>query len=326
MLKNKVLYYVVTIFLLTVILVGCNSEEASTDGSDYPNDNIEVTIPYSAGGGTDLLARNVSKTVEDILGTSMVVTNKTGSGGETGMDSIAKEDPDGYHLGVLNFPDNVVLATYKETDYSNDDYEYLASYTSSPAVLIGKKDKFNNLEELIEYAKENPGGITVGVASDAHIYTMIALEEEADIELTPVMNESGNESYNNVLGGHIDVAVVAQQFAGQAADEGLPLLGVASEERIETLPDAPTFTELGYDVDLVLSRVFVTPKDTPDEVINKLIEAFDKAAEDDDLVETIINSGEGYEYKSGSELKEVLKDKSEKIEKVMKGNEDKFGL
>src|SRR5699024_3808573 len=213
------------IILFVFFLTGCGSDEANSEGDNYPKDNIEVTVPYSAGGGTDILARNVAEVLEKDLETSIVVTNKTGGGGEIGMEEISRDQSDGYNLGVLNFPDNVVLSAYQDTEYNNEDFEYLASYTESPAVLVSAKDRFKDLDELVDYAKENPGEVTVGVASDAHVYTMVSLEEEAGIELSPVMNESGNESYNSVLGGHVDVAVVAQQFGGQAVDEGLSILG-----------------------------------------------------------------------------------------------------
>lgn len=331
--SHIMLPFLIFIFLL---ITGCGSEETSLDNSesdanegtqntDYPIEDLQMIVPYSAGGGTDTLARIVGNALESKLGRSIVVINRTGAAGEIGMSEISKSEPNGYNLGVLNYPDNVVLTSYKEADYNNDDFEPLATFTESYLVLIAKKDSpYDSLEGLVDYAKEHPGEVTVAVASDTHLFTAIQFQQEAEIELSPIMHQSGAESLNSVLGGHVDIAIVAQQFSEQAKEQGVDTFAIASSESIDQLPEVPTFIEKGYDVEAIQSRVLVIPTGTPEFIVEDLIEKLDEIAEDEEIKNRIINTGEGFKYRSGEELKEFLKEHSEKVENVIKGNEDLF--
>lgn len=304
-----------------------NNDEKSEESpsSDYPNNDIQVIVPYSAGGGTDTFARVVANPLEEILGQSVIIVNREGAAGETGMTAIAEGNPDGYNLGFVSFPDNAILPLYKETSYQNDQFTYLASFTASSTILVLKEDSpFENLEEFVSYAKENPGELTISVSGDGHIYNMMQLEQQADIDLTPVMYSGGGDNLNAVLGGHVDAALLAQQFAIQTNDLGLKTIAIAGEDRAELIPDVPTFIEEGYDIEVILSRVLVAPSDTPQEIIDILVEKLEEVGKDEELQKRVTETGETYKFIGGTELIEYLDRQSERIANVVEGNEDAF--
>lgn len=299
--------------------------EKKSPSSDYPSSDVQVIVPYGAGGGTDTFARVVGNPLEEALGQSVVIINRPGAAGETGMTAIAEGKPDGYNLGFLSFPDNLILPLYKETSYNNDQFNYLASFTGSSTILVLKKDSpFETLEDFINYAKDNPGDLTVSVSGDGHIYNMMQLEQQANIDLTPVMYSGGGDNLNAVLGGHVDAAILAQQFAIQTGDQGLKTIAIAGEDRAEFLPDVPTFKEEGFDIDVTLSRILVAPSDTPQEIIDILVERLKDVGNDEVLRKTVEETGETYKFRSGPELIEYLKKQSERIKNVIEGNEDAF--
>ncbi|NEU31706.1 tripartite tricarboxylate transporter substrate binding protein [bacterium LRH843] len=317
----------------SAVMVACGGNETSGDSdsskesssSDYPSGDIQVIVPYSAGGGTDAFARIVSHPLEQALGKSVIIVNRPGAAGETGMTEIAEGNPDGYNLGFVSFPDNEILPLYKETSYSNDQFKYLASFTGSSTVLILKEDSpFETLEDFVNYAKEHPGELTIAASGDGHIYNMLQLEQEAGIKVTPVRYSGAGDNLNAVLGGHVDAAFLAQQFAIQTEEHGLKTLAIAGDTRADFIPDVPTFKELGFDVDVVLSRVLVAPADTPQEVVDILIEKLEEVGKDEAFQEKVIESGETYHFLSGPELIDYMAEHSNRIKNVIEGNEEIF--
>jgi len=329
---SKTLFTMVaTMISAAVLLAGCGSTGTNSENTGegetikFPTSNLEVIVPYSAGGGTDTSGRIITSVLEKEIGKSVVVINKPGAGGDVGMGEMQRAKADGHHLGFISFPDNAIMAGYKETSYKNSDFIYLASFTRSPNVLIVKKDsKFSTLDELINYAKEHPGEITVSVSGDAHTYNAIQLEKEAGIDLSPVMFSGGGKNLNAVVGGHVEASIITLQFAKPAMEQGAKVIAIASEERAEGLPDVPTFKELGYDVEATTSRILTAPKDTPKEVVDKLVEVLDKVGQDETLKTKITEMGEVYHFVSGAELETYLTERNNMIEEMVKENKDAF--
>jgi tripartite-type tricarboxylate transporter receptor subunit TctC len=293
--------------------------------SDYPERNISVIIPYGAGGGTDTQARIFMSVVEKILGKPVIIVNKPGAKGEIGNTEIAKSKNDGYHLGVLAYPDSVALEAYKSVDYRSDEYVYIASYTKSPVVLIVQKDsKFKNVKDFVDYAKANPGEITVSMAADAHTLAAVLLEKKAGIKITPVFYKSGSAALNGLLGKHVDAALIATQFGVVADSQDFPTIGVAGDERVPKLPDSPTFLEQGYDIQVMQSRILAAPKGTPQSIVEKLQSVCDQSAKDEGLIKKIENLGEVYHYLSGQKLEKYLQKTNAEVIQAVKENKDKF--
>ncbi len=319
------------LLLLTAAIAIC---PAISKAADYPakNRNVTLIVPYAAGGGTDTQARIAAVAMEKVLGTSFNVVNKTGGNGVIGFTEAARARPDGYTLGFLAYPDLVVPPEYKQTRYNADDYIYIGTFNSGPVCLVvGPSENYNTLEEFVAYAKANPGKITINIASDSHKLGVVLFEEAAGIELTTINTRSGSEALNGVLGGHIDGAMIATQFANIALqtnesnkNNDFKVFGITDTQRTDFLPGIPTFKEQGYDAVMLMNRVMVAPKKTKQEQIDVLVEAFKVAVQDPDLQKNVVASGDAVFIKVGDEMKQYIDEQNKVYISTIKNNLDKF--
>ena len=293
--------------------------------ADYPERPITLIIPFAAGGGTDTQARIAGTALERLLGKPLTVVNKTGGKGVIGFSEIAAAKPNGYTLGCLAYPDVVIPPQYKKTPYKTDDFVYLASFNSTPTCLLLRVDApYKTLKEFIAYAKSNPKRVTVAIASDSHLLSLVMLCEEAGIETSTVAYNSGSEALNALLGGHVDAAMIAPQFGRIALQEKRPVVGMASAERIKAMPDVPTFKEQGFDVVMMMHRVFVAPKGTPAPMLEVLFKACDAAAKDQGLIANVEKAGDEYSYMAGPDLDRYIETMNKRFFPVVQRNSKLF--
>lgn len=292
---------------------------------EWPARPVTVIVPYSAGGGTDRMARTITPFLEAELGTSVVVQNIAGAAGEIGMAAMNDADPDGYTLGLLGFPDQYTMAAYKDVAFDNSKFLYLASFTETPTLIaVGPNSPFQSLDELVAHARRNPGAVTVSESGDSHLITTVLFEEAANISLTNVNYDGAGENLAAVLGGHVDAGALAVLFANELQDQNARILAVAASQRVPNLPDVPTFRELGYDVHAISSRVLSTPVGTPESVVAKLREALDRAGQSQELQQAIARGGEVYAYRSGEELQQFAAEVRDRLVRLITENIDKF--
>lgn len=312
------------VWILAIIMGLCLLGQAVWAGG-YPSKKIQIIVPYGAGGGTDTLTRIVTSYLEKELGQTMVVINRAGAKGEIGMAEAQKARPDGYHLGIISYPSNVIMAGYKKTRYDIAKMVELASFTADPTSLSVKKDSpFKTLEDLIAFAKKNPKKLTVAVSGEAHVYSVMQFEQEAGIEVTTVMHKSGSTAMNAMLGGHVDAAFISLQWCLAAQPQGCPIFAVASDVRTSNAPDIPIFKEFGYDVECVMARLLIAPAGTPADVLQKLTEACDKVGQSAELKEKVNKAGAIFKYRSGKAMTDYFKRSNQKILKLVGENKDAF--
>lgn len=252
--------------------------------AEYPDKPISVMVSYSPGGATDFQARIVTMMAaeEDLVGQPMVIVNKPGAGGQVGWNWFAEQaNKDGYDLAAYNVPHFIAQSIMFDTKYNIDNLEPIANWGADPAVLIvGKDSPFNNVQDLVDYAKENPGKVTVsgaGLYVGHHIATL-QLEKAADIKLTYVPTKGGVPALQYVMGGKVMAGFNNLSDAYRSQDR-LKILGVADLQREETfLPDVPTLKEAGFDVDdsSVNFRGIMAPEGTPQEAIDLLADRVPK--------------------------------------------------
>lgn len=220
---------------------GTTSSGTTTPSLDYPKQNINVVVQYSAGGGTDLSVRGVLDGVTGVP-TNFSVSNVTGNGGLIGLTQVANSAADGYTLGVVNtdFVINIVLGN---TDLTLDSFSPLACALRDPFVLIiGNNENYSTLEEFVAYAKANPGKIVVGETGTgaAPTVAITAMENALGIDVSNVTYEGSADCVTAVVGGHIDATfaqacnATAQVEAGNAK-----IIGVLANDRLEAFPDVP---------------------------------------------------------------------------------------
>ena len=253
---------------------------AATAG-DYPDRPISVMVSYGAGGATDFQARIVTmmSAKDDLLGQPIVIVNKPGAGGRVGWNWFATEAPkDGYTVGAYNIPHFVAQSIKGGVKYSADSFEPIANWGADPAVLVvGKDSKFNSMGDVIAFAKDNPGKLTVSGAGlfVGHHIAALQVQKAADVKFAYVPTKGGGAAaMKAVIANDVMAGINNLSDAFRARESGnVKILGVADVARNEKfLPDVPTMKEQGIDVDdsSVNFRGLMVPKGTPQEVIDKL--------------------------------------------------------
>lgn len=319
--------------LLAFVIVGCSDDaEGSSDDSsdngetsdaakDFPEKEITLIVPSSAGGGTDMTARALASEAEEYLGQSIGVVNKPGGSGSVGMTEGANAKPDGYTVSMVF----VELTMFKHLGLSPltyDQFKPIGLINLDPAALTVPADApYDTLEEFITYAEEHPGEVKVGNSGTGSIWHIAAesLESDTGIELSHVPFEGAAPAVTALVGGHIDAVTVSPAEVKTQLDAGnLKTLAVMSDTRSDLIPDVPTFAEAGVEGNSIGTwRGLTVPKDTPDEIAAKLEEAFMKAAKEEEFVDFMNKNGLGIQLKSSSEFKDFMAKNEELFGKMI---------
>lgn len=296
------------------------------ESSEYPKKNVNFIIPYAAGGGTDSLMRLMTAAMEPNLGKSLVVANKPGGLGQVGLTELAAAQPDGYTIGALSNLDHIlVILTGENVAYDYDSFEYVGAINTTANVLMASSQSgFQSMEDLVAYAKKNPGSVTVAISGKTHVAEVALFEQAAGIDVTTVMQEGGGESLNAVLGGHVDCAVLDKKFVAQVEGQNIAVLATFAGERIPVIPDIPTMKELGYDVATETYRVITAPKGTPEEVLNKLEASIKEVTGTEEFRKKMEGMSEMYRFLGRKDVKARLDGDYQAMVKLLEANPDAF--
>jgi tripartite-type tricarboxylate transporter receptor subunit TctC len=242
---------------LSVMTVAATFAGAQAAG-DYPDRPVSVMVSYGAGGATDFQARIVTMVAgnDDLLTQPIVIINKPGAGGRVGWNWFATEaEADGYTLAAYNIPHFIAQSIEGGVKYSADAFEPIANWGSDPAVVVVPKDSpYNSIKELLDYAKENPGKVTLSGAGlfVGHHIAALQIEKAAGVKLAYIPTKGGGAAaMKAVIAGDVVGGINNLSDAFRARESGnVKILAVADNQRNEEfLPDVPTLKEAGYDVD-----------------------------------------------------------------------------
>ena len=249
---------------------------------NYPERPVMMMVSYGAGGATDFQARIVTMTAgnEDALGMPIAIVNKPGAGGRVGWNWFATQaDADGYTLAAYNVPHFIAQSIKGGVQYSTDSFEPIANWGADPAVFVVAADSpFNSMDDVIAYAKDNPGGLTFSGAGlfVGHHIAALQIEKAAGVKMAYIPTKGGGAAaMKAVIAGDVLGGVNNLSDAFRAREAGnVKILGVADLKRSDFLPDVPTMIEQGLDVDnaSVNFRGIMVPKGTPQPIIDKLAE------------------------------------------------------
>jgi len=291
--KNFRVLILLMILLSLLAFVGCSGKTAETDQSTqqaaetqdkpaYPEKPVEIIVPVPAGGSSDTVARLLAEFATKEFGQSFYVTNKPGGALTIGTAEMVKSAPDGYTLLATPLGPIVMQPHYKELPYKLDDIEPIAYTTARYDALAAKKGAFKDINALINYIKEKPGQAKYGnvaIGGLPHIATenwLMQIEGEA----TGIGFDGDADCMTALLGGHIDFAIIGGSFIEQYNAGNLDVFAIGAPERIQELPDVPTFKELGYDVDTMIWEGVFAPKGIPEDVADRLNEVLNKILND----------------------------------------------
>ena len=311
------------LILMIGILSACgdSSNESKGNSDKFPEKAITLIVPWSAGGGTDTGARILQPYLEEELGQTVTVVNKTGGGGWVGWNELANAKPDGYTIGYANSPHIITgyLNPELKRDKDLDDFTALGMHVIDPDTISVREDedRFTTMEELIEYAKEHPLTATAtGEGTDEHL-VILNMNKKYGTKFEPVHFDGAAETHTAVLGKHVDVLVGnLGEILSLNADGKINVLGVAAKERSEFLPDVPTLDEQGFEIYQESSRGLLGPKDMDPEVVEKIRTALKKAIENEEHIDKMADLGFGVHYEDGDAYMDVLKEDEQAVKEL----------
>ncbi|MBP2631934.1 MAG: hypothetical protein H6Q70_2562 [Firmicutes bacterium] len=297
------------------------SKTTLTAKNDYPTKPITVIVPFSAGGGLDLVARTLEKNAPKYLGQPLVVVNKPGGAGTIGWNELVNSTPDGYTLGISAI-DVLIQPLYGATKYHYPSaLEPIAQVTTSPWIMVVQADQpWQDINEVIKYAKQHPEQLKfghTGIGSPSHILGA-NFANVAGITSEQVPFRGASDVTAALLGNHIQFAFINPSTVKEQIKNGkLRALAMTGEQRL-TDPDLaqiPTFKELGFDIVLTNWFGVAAPKELPPEVKAKLEEGFKAMITDPEFKANIENLGLQVEYLNSDDSKEKWRLDGDKLAK-----------
>jgi tripartite-type tricarboxylate transporter receptor subunit TctC len=264
----------------------------------YPSKAIRVVVPFPPGGGTDIIAREVSQKVASTNGWTFVIDNKPGAGGNLGVDAVAKSPADGYTL-VLGQTSNLAInpTLYSKLPYDpvKDLVPVTLAATAPLVIVVSASSPFKTLAELVAAAKAKPGQVNFaspGNGTVAHL-TGEQFQKAAAIQFQHVPYKGANQALTDVISGTVDLYVSSVPSVIQQIRSGkLRALAVTSARRVDDLPQAPTVGESGYQgFDAITWFGFLAPAGTPKDVVARLNAEFNKALQQPDLRKRLGDEG-----------------------------------
>ena len=284
----------------------------------YPSKNINMIVPFSAGGGTDAVARKLGSLMEKELGTSVVIVNKTGGAGAVGMTFGATQKKDGYTITMIT-REIVSLPLMNLSPISYKDFTLVSLVNMDPAVVLVEKDsKYQTLDDLLTDAKANPEKIKFASTAKPNFYAL-AIENEAGVKFNHMPYNGAGEVIPALLGKHADFSLMGPGEAiGQLKAGQLRALGIMADTRIESLPEVATLKELGHDVVSGTWRGIAVPKGTSPEIVAALDAAIKKSVESDDFKDFMNNSTFGIKYLNGKDFEAFIVDDTATIDSIVK--------
>jgi tripartite-type tricarboxylate transporter receptor subunit TctC len=280
-------------FAAIALSLACSTAVTQT----YPTRAVRIVVPYSAGGGTDIVARAVGQKLSDKWGQSVIVDNRVGANGIIGAEAVAKASADGYTL-LMSTPAEVATNPhlYANIPYNAArDFAPITLITITPLVVaVNPGVPANTVQDLVALAKAKPGTLgfaTPGNGSAQHL-TGELLMTAAGIKLVHVPYKGAGQSIPDVIGGQVPMGIYGLLTISQHAKAGrLRVLAVTTQQRSAAAPEWPTLAESGFPVDTSLWFGLIARAATPKAVIGKIHDDVVAALKLPDLRERIASQG-----------------------------------
>jgi tripartite-type tricarboxylate transporter receptor subunit TctC len=273
--------------------------------AEYPDRSVELVVPSSAGGGTDIVARAFADVARKYAPQPFIVVNKPGASGGIGMGDVLNSRPDGYKVS-LAIVELAILPLLNQIRFSVDDFKMIARLNGDPASIVVRKDSpWANIEAFIADAKARPGMINLGNSGVGSIWHLAAaaLEDKAGAQFLHVPYPGSAPGLLALIGGHLDAMAVSPGEASTHVRDGkLKVLATMSAERVPGFEDVPTLRERGIDLLFANWRGIAVPKATPQPVVDTLTDITRKVATDPAFREALSRSNLAWAYLESAEF------------------------
>lgn len=294
-------------------LTACSANTGSENEASYPEKDITLIVQAAAGGGSDLSSRALATALEPILGKSIIVENRPGASGSTAMSYVKDQPADGYTIGFG--PVEIAMLGSMNYDIMPSDYDMLGQIMLGPGVLSVPADSpYNTLSDFVEAAQDKEMTVANSGAGSIWELTGASLAEATGAKIQPVPFDGGAPAVAAVLGGQVDAAASGVNEVKQnLADGKLKVLAIFHSERHPELPDVPTATEQGVDLEIGGWGGIYAPKGLPEDVRATLEKGIAEAVEKDSYKEIITSSGNLVVYRNAEEFTDFSNDEADRF-------------
>jgi tripartite-type tricarboxylate transporter receptor subunit TctC len=242
---------------------------------EYPARQVRLILPFTAGGGTDLLARLLAQRLTEAMGQSFIVDNRPGAGGNLGADLVAKSPPDGYTLLVSTASMAVNVTLYPKLPFdTRKDLVPVTQTANSPIVVsVHPSVPARSVKELIELSKKVKGGLNYGSNGSGTTSHLVGVmfQQMAGMQLTHVPYKGASASVTALLGGEVEIGFQATTSVLPYVRSGkLRALAVTTKNKVPVLPDLPTVDSMYPGFDIGNWYLVFVPAGTPAAIVTRL--------------------------------------------------------
>ena len=322
----KKLVFAGAVCVAAIALAACAPASSSAPESvEYPTagKTIQVIVPFTAGGTTDVTARAFATVLADSLDANVEVINTPGAGGQIGLTALAAAAPDGYTLGFTNLPSTIPTYLVEDRGATYDRASFvpiggLARTTNYLAVSAASS--YQSVQELLDAAKAAPGVITIGVAGDDEKLGVEAAAASAGVTFNIVPFDGGSEKTTALLGNQVEAIVGGGTTIIPGVKNGdFRALGIFGGTPDPFLPDLPTFKSLGIDLDINGYLVLSAPAGVPDSVVTTIQEAVKASTADPKYQETVTAGFQDPFFVSGADIAKIWQTQEEMFSAQLSG-------
>ena len=292
----------------------------------YPNKPITMVVPQAAGGTNDIVGRLIAPAFGEAIGTSVVVENRPGAGGNIGTQSVARATKDGYTLLLtINSAQAINPALYKNPGFDPiNDFVPLYYIGATPYVLVSPPGSpYKTLADVVAAAKKKPGELSYASAGNGTISHLLGamLNTSAGIEMQHIPYKGVAPAINDVLGGQVPLAFASLPSALNYIKAGkLQAIAISSAKRSSAAPDIPTIAETYPDCVGEVWVALFAPAGTPVNAVKRVQLAMDKVMATPEVREKLTAQGLDLNPVPPAKLSALLKEELAKWAKIVKAS------
>jgi tripartite-type tricarboxylate transporter receptor subunit TctC len=289
----------------------------------FPDHEVRLIVPFSPGGGTDIIARLLAQKLNERWNQTVIVENRTGANGNIGAQYVAKAKPDGYTILVSSSAVTINPSLHAQTGYQQSDFTPVILLASSPFLLIvnPKSVAATTFKEFVDYAKASDGKLAWASTSEGNAEHLAGslLQHMAGFKMRHIPYKGGADALKDVLGGHVGVGVVSLPTSLPYLSGGqLRVLATTETRRAPQIPDVPTIAESGVPgFELPTWYAVWVPAATPPDVVDRIHAAFDAALKLDDVQKRVIAIGFNVAGGSRESFAAYTRSETDKFAKVI---------
>jgi tripartite-type tricarboxylate transporter receptor subunit TctC len=265
---------------------------------DYPARAIKVIVPNPPGGAGDISARLIGQKLSERFGQPVVIENQAGASGSIGMTMLKRAAPDGYTIGVvISLAQTIDLIQNQKASFDiAKDFTPITAIANNPAgLLVNQQIKARTLSEFLDEARRQPGALsyaTAGIGTAHHLYGEV-LKKTAGIDMLNIPYKGVTPAFNDLLGGHVPVAIVSLATALQHVQSGqVRALAIFDSRRYAKLPDVPAITEVLPQYLPGRAWVgFLAPPDLPAAITTRLHDEIVRILQSPDVIQVLAENG-----------------------------------